>query len=38
RLLLQKKRIFDPIAKLVFKMYALVAKRIPFLKKYNHVA
>ncbi|MEI5913148.1 undecaprenyl-diphosphatase [Bacillus albus] len=37
-LLLQKKRIFEPIAKLVFKMYALVAKRIPFLEKYNHVA
>lgn len=37
-LLLQKKRIFEPIAKLVFKMYALIAKRIPFLAKYNHIA
>ncbi|GAB6430986.1 undecaprenyl-diphosphatase [Bacillus luti] len=37
-LLLQKKCIVKPIAKLVFKMYALVAKRIPFLEKYNHVA
>ncbi|HHB1950960.1 TPA: phosphatase PAP2 family protein, partial [Bacillus cereus] len=37
-LLLQKKRTFEPIAKLVFKMYAFVAKRIRFLEKYNHVA
>ncbi|EJR63268.1 hypothetical protein IIO_02365 [Bacillus cereus VD115] len=37
-LLLQNKRIFEPIAKLVFKMYALVARRIPFLAKYNHIA
>ncbi|PGB04442.1 undecaprenyl-diphosphatase [Bacillus toyonensis] len=37
-LLLQNKRIFEPIAKFVFKMYALVAKRIPFLAKYNHIA
>ncbi|HDR7339297.1 TPA: undecaprenyl-diphosphatase [Bacillus cereus] len=37
-LLLQKKRIFEPIAKLVFKMYAFVAKRIRFLEKYNHLA
>lgn len=37
-LLLRNKRIFEPIAKLVFKMYALVAKRIPFLAKYNHIA
>ncbi|PHE27400.1 undecaprenyl-diphosphatase [Bacillus toyonensis] len=37
-LLLQNKRIFEPIAKIVFKMYALVAKRIPFLAKYNHIA
>ncbi|MCU4966310.1 undecaprenyl-diphosphatase [Bacillus toyonensis] len=36
-LLLQNKRIFEPIAKIVFKMYALVAKRIPFLAKYNHI-
>lgn len=32
-LLLQKKRIFEPMAKLVFKMYALAAKRILFLEK-----
>ncbi|OTW76165.1 undecaprenyl-diphosphatase [Bacillus thuringiensis serovar cameroun] len=37
-LLLQNKQIFEPIAKIVFKMYALVAKRIPFLAKYNHIA
>ncbi|MBJ7932276.1 MULTISPECIES: undecaprenyl-diphosphatase [Bacillus cereus group] len=37
-LLLQNKRIFEPIAKLVFKIYALVARRIPFLAKYNHIA
>lgn len=37
-LLLQSKRIIEPIAKIVFKMYALVTKRIPFLAKYNHIA
>ncbi|EEK78626.1 undecaprenyl-diphosphatase [Bacillus cereus] len=35
--LLRKKRILEPIAKFVFKAHALVAKRIPFLEKYNHV-
>ncbi len=26
-----------PFARFVFKMYALLAKRIPFLSKYNHI-
>ncbi|ALQ68254.1 undecaprenyl-diphosphatase [Bacillus thuringiensis] len=37
-LVMQSTRMFEPIAKFVFKMYALVAKRIPFLAKYNHIA
>lgn len=37
-LVMQSTRMLEPIAKLVFKMYALVAKRIPFLAKYNHIA
>ncbi|EAO51825.1 Bacitracin transport permease protein BCRC [Bacillus thuringiensis serovar israelensis ATCC 35646] len=37
-LVMQSARMFEPIAKLVFKMYALVARRIPFLAKYNHIA
>ncbi|MGG0290722.1 undecaprenyl-diphosphatase [Bacillus pacificus] len=37
-LVVQSTRTFEPIAKFVFKMYALVAKRIPFLAKYNHLA
>ena len=37
-LVMQSTRMFEPIAQLMFKMYALVAKRIPFLAKYNHVA
>ncbi|MES5938865.1 MULTISPECIES: phosphatase PAP2 family protein [unclassified Bacillus cereus group] len=37
-LVVQSARMFEPIAKFVFKMYALVAKRIPFLAKYNHIA
>ncbi|GLV64285.1 undecaprenyl-diphosphatase [Bacillus mycoides] len=37
-LVMQSTRIFEPLAKLIFKMYALVAKRVPFLAKYNHIA
>ena len=37
-LVMQSTRMFEPIAKFVFKMYALVARRIPFLAKYNHIA
>ncbi|EMY5505504.1 undecaprenyl-diphosphatase [Bacillus sp. FSL L8-0642] len=37
-LVVQSTRMFEPIAKFVFKMYVLVAKRIPFLAKYNHIA
>ncbi|HDR7871503.1 TPA: undecaprenyl-diphosphatase [Bacillus wiedmannii] len=37
-LVMQSTRTFEPIAKFVFKMYALVAKRIPFLVKYDHIA
>ncbi|OUB26301.1 undecaprenyl-diphosphatase [Bacillus thuringiensis serovar yunnanensis] len=37
-LLLQNKRIIEPIIQFVFKTYALIAKRIPFLEKYNHIA
>ncbi|HGH7182863.1 undecaprenyl-diphosphatase [Bacillus luti] len=37
RLVMQSARKFEPIAKLIFKMYGLVAKRIPFLAKYNHI-
>ncbi|MGN4818972.1 undecaprenyl-diphosphatase [Bacillus cereus group sp. MYBK139-2] len=37
-LVVQSTRTFEPIAKFVFKTYALVTKRIPFLAKYNHLA
>ncbi|MEK5202260.1 undecaprenyl-diphosphatase [Bacillus mycoides] len=37
-LVMQSARIFEPLAKFIFKMYALVAKRVPFLAKYNHIA
>ncbi|PEL93388.1 undecaprenyl-diphosphatase [Bacillus wiedmannii] len=37
-LVMQSTRMCEPIARFVFKMYALVAKRIPFLAKYNHIA
>ncbi|MDA1887531.1 MULTISPECIES: undecaprenyl-diphosphatase [Bacillus cereus group] len=37
-LVVQSTRPFEPIAKFVFKTYALVTKRIPFLAKYNHLA
>ncbi|WP_002147534.1 undecaprenyl-diphosphatase [Bacillus cereus] len=37
-LVIQSTRIFEPLAKFIFKMYALVAKRVPFLAKYNHIA
>ncbi|MDA1526979.1 MULTISPECIES: undecaprenyl-diphosphatase [Bacillus cereus group] len=37
-LVVQSTRPLEPIAKFVFKMYALVTKRIPFLAKYNHLA
>ncbi|MGG5737255.1 MULTISPECIES: undecaprenyl-diphosphatase [Bacillus cereus group] len=37
-LVMQGARIFEPLASFIFKMYALVAKRIPFLAKYNHIA
>ncbi|MDR4984501.1 MULTISPECIES: undecaprenyl-diphosphatase [Bacillus cereus group] len=37
-LVMQSARMFEPIAKFIFKMYGLVAKRIPFLAKYNHIA
>ncbi|MCU5376189.1 undecaprenyl-diphosphatase [Bacillus cereus] len=37
-LVVQSTRMCEPIARFVFKMYALVAKRILFLAKYNHVA
>ncbi|HFK1449788.1 undecaprenyl-diphosphatase [Bacillus cereus group sp. TH230-1LC] len=37
-LVVQSTRTFEPIAKFVFKTYALVAKCIPFLAKYNHLA
>ncbi|WP_242213389.1 undecaprenyl-diphosphatase [Bacillus cereus group sp. BfR-BA-01383] len=37
-LVMQSARMFEPIAKFVFKMYGLVAKQIPFLAKYNHIA
>ena len=37
-LVMQSTRMFEPIARIVFKIYALVAKRIPFLAKYNHIA
>ncbi|KFN01349.1 undecaprenyl-diphosphatase [Bacillus clarus] len=35
-LVIQSTRKLEPIAKIVFKIYAVVAKRIPFLSKYNH--
>ena len=37
-LVIQSTRMLEPIAKFVFKMYAVIAKRIPFLAKYNHIA
>ncbi|MFZ3197664.1 undecaprenyl-diphosphatase [Bacillus mycoides] len=37
-LVMQSARIFEPLASFIFKMYALVAKRLPFLEKYNHIA
>ncbi|MED1411097.1 MULTISPECIES: undecaprenyl-diphosphatase [Bacillus] len=37
-LVMQSTRIFEPLANFIFKMYALVAKRVPFLAKYNHIA
>lgn len=37
-LVMQSARIFEPLASFIFKMYALVAKRLPFLAKYNHIA
>ncbi|MFK4289651.1 undecaprenyl-diphosphatase [Bacillus sp. RC240] len=37
-LVMQSARIFEPLASFIFKMYALVAKRVPFLAKYNHRA
>ncbi|MED0888935.1 undecaprenyl-diphosphatase [Bacillus mycoides] len=37
-LVMQSARIFEPLVRFIFKMYALVAKRIPFLAKYNHIA
>ncbi|MED0987285.1 undecaprenyl-diphosphatase [Bacillus paramycoides] len=35
---MQSTRIFEPLANFIFKMYALVAKRVPFLAKYNHIS
>lgn len=35
---MQSARIFEPLVRFIFKMYALVAKRVPFLAKYNHIA
>ncbi|EJQ44463.1 hypothetical protein IEE_02653 [Bacillus cereus BAG5X1-1] len=37
-LVIQSTRIFEPLTSFIFKMYALVAKRVPFLAKYNHIA
>ncbi|MGH0429804.1 undecaprenyl-diphosphatase [Bacillus hominis] len=37
-LVIQSTRILEPLASFIFKMYALVAKRVPFLAKYNHIA
>ena len=37
-LVMQSARIFEPLVSFIFKMYALVAKRVPFLAKYNHIA
>ncbi|MEK4578754.1 undecaprenyl-diphosphatase [Bacillus sp. FSL R12-0074] len=37
-LVMQSARIFEPLVRFIFKMYALVAKRVPFLAKYNHIA
>ncbi|MGE6363420.1 undecaprenyl-diphosphatase [Bacillus paramycoides] len=37
-LVMQSTRIFEPLANFIFKMYALVAKRVPFLAKYNHTS
>ncbi|KWU58247.1 phosphoesterase [Bacillus mycoides] len=37
-LVIQSTRILEPLANFIFKMYALVAKRVPFLAKYNHIA
>ncbi len=37
-LVMQSAHIFEPLASFIFKMYALVAKRLPFLAKYNHIA
>ncbi|MED0963900.1 undecaprenyl-diphosphatase [Bacillus paramycoides] len=37
-LVMQSTRIFEPLANFIFKMYALVAKRVPFLAKYNHIS
>lgn len=37
-LVMQSARIFEPLVRFIFKMYALVVKRVPFLAKYNHIA
>ncbi|MBE7103620.1 undecaprenyl-diphosphatase [Bacillus cereus] len=37
-LVIQSTRILEPLTCFIFKMYALVAKRVPFLAKYNHIA
>lgn len=37
-LVMQSARIFEPLVRFIFKMFALVAKRVPFLAKYNHIA
>jgi undecaprenyl-diphosphatase len=37
-LVIQSTRILEPLVRFIFKMYALVAKRVPFLAKYNHIA
>ncbi|MBE7123230.1 undecaprenyl-diphosphatase [Bacillus cereus] len=37
-LVIQSTRILEPLTSFIFKMYALVAKRVPFLAKYNHIA
>ncbi|MEH7460199.1 undecaprenyl-diphosphatase, partial [Bacillus sp. JJ1127] len=37
-LIMQSTRKLEPLAKIIFQIYAAVAKRIPFLSKYNHIA
>ena len=37
-LIIQSTRKLEPLAKIIFQIYAAVAKRIPFLSKYNHIA